>query len=101
MLKRSRAGQPTHPIFDPIFGFALVDDLLDQDKVPDALSIRDFYREVGPDAIKFYLSSGDLLARYGLKGQRDPRVQEGRALDPDNAEVARRLKDLADRGPGR
>jgi pimeloyl-ACP methyl ester carboxylesterase len=95
LLNRFQKTEPTPPVLSPIFGFALIYELLDQRKNEDAIAFRNAYREGGTDIVcKMLMSHGDLYMRLGSKKWAADFFKKVLALDPDNAEAAKKLKEL-------
>ena len=86
---------PTQPIYHPVFGFALVGDLLDQGKTHDAIAFCGYYRESGIDCVKMILEWGRIYLRFGRKGLAADYFKKVLLLDPSNQEAADNLKKLA------
>ena len=93
VFRRFRKEAPTEPIYHPVFGLALVSDLLDQGKTGDARAFRDFYREGGVDCDKVFLDWGSTYLRSGRKGLAGEYFKKVLLLDPSNREAADKLKE--------
>jgi hypothetical protein len=94
VLRRFRKDEPTPPIYHPVFGLALVGDLLDQGRIPDAIAFRDYYRESGVDCGKMLLDWGRAYLRFGRKKLAGEYFQKVLLLDPSNREAADKLKEI-------
>jgi hypothetical protein len=94
VLRRFRKEAPGQPIDHPVFGLALVGDLLDQGKTSDAIAFRDYYRESGADCGKMLLDWGKTYLRGGRTGLARGYFKKVLLLDPANGEAADRLKEV-------
>jgi hypothetical protein len=92
VLRGFRKEGPTEPVYHPVFGLALVGDLLDQGKTGDARTFRDFYRECGVDCDKAFLDWGGTYLRSGRKSLAEEYFKKVLLLDPSNGEAADKLK---------
>jgi hypothetical protein len=96
VLRRFRKEALAQPIDHPIFGFALVADLLEQGKSHDAFAFRDYYRESGIDCAKMLSDWGRTYMRLDRKAFAAYCFKKVLLLEPSNAEAADRLKELGD-----
>jgi hypothetical protein len=96
MLRRFRKEAPTQPIYHPVFGLALVGDLLEQGKTHDAIAFCDYFRESGIDCVKLILDWGRIYRRFGRKGLAADYFKKVLLLDPSNCEAAEKLKELGE-----
>jgi hypothetical protein len=95
LMKRCQKSEPTPPVLSPIFGFALVYELLDQGKRDDAIKLCEVYRQDGKDIIHAMLKShGDFLARSGSKDSAAEFYKKALLLELDDAETTKKLKEL-------
>jgi pimeloyl-ACP methyl ester carboxylesterase len=92
VLRRFQRDQPTPPICHPIFGLALIGDLLDEGKTHDAIVFRDYYRETGFDCGRMLLDTGKLYLRLGGKTLAANCFRKVLLLEPSNSEAADKLK---------
>jgi hypothetical protein len=94
LLERYHARAPHAAIFEGNFGFALIDELLEKGQTHDAIAFQRLYGKFGLNVVKDLLALGDMYR--GRKETERARAiyQKARALEPDNAEVAKRLKEL-------
>ena len=74
----------------------LVNDLLDQGKVKDAVAFRDYFRESGLDCGKACLEFGKLLHGAGSSKAAALHYRRVLLLDPANSEAAAKLKELGE-----
>jgi len=96
LFRRFRKQEPTQPIYHPVFGLALVTELLEQGKTKDAIAFRDYFREIGTDCGKMLLDWGKAYVGMGLKDRATGYFKKVLLLDPTNGEAARKLKELAE-----
>jgi hypothetical protein len=95
LFRRFQKDAPAQPIYHPIFGWALVSDLLDQGKTQDAVGFRDYYRESGPEFGGMFLEWGQIFLRGGRKELARDFFKKVLLLDPSNREAADKLKEAA------
>jgi hypothetical protein len=96
VFRRFRKESPTQPIFHPIFGWALVSDLLDQGKTQDAIVFRNYYLESGVDCGGMFLEWGKIYLQLGRKDLARDLFKKVLVLDSSNKEAADKLKDLSE-----
>jgi pimeloyl-ACP methyl ester carboxylesterase len=96
LFRRFQKETPTQPIYHSIFGWALVSDLLNQGKTQDAIVLRDYYRESGPDFGRMFLEWGQLFQGWGRNESARDFFKKVLLLDPSNREAADRLKKIDD-----
>jgi dienelactone hydrolase len=102
VLKRFRKEAPTQPIYHPVFALALVGELLEQGKTPDAIAFHNYYREAGTDCGKMLLEWGKTYLGFGLKRLAADNFKKVLLLEPGNDEAAAKLKGLegSEKKPG-
>jgi pimeloyl-ACP methyl ester carboxylesterase len=93
LFRRFRRDAPTQPIFHSIFGWALVGDLLEQGKTPDAIAFRDYFRESGVNCDAMFLEWGKIYLGWGRKVLATDAFKKALLLDPSNREAADKLKE--------
>jgi hypothetical protein len=93
VMRRFQDDSPRQPIYHPVFGLALVAELLDQGKPRDAVAFSDYYRASGIDCGKMLLDWGKTYLRLGRKGLAVDYFNKVLLLDPSNAEAAEKLKE--------
>ncbi|HEX5272434.1 MAG TPA: tetratricopeptide repeat protein, partial [Gemmataceae bacterium] len=101
VLRRFRKEAPGQPTEHPVFGLALVGELLDQGKTDDAVAFRDYYRESGFDCGKMLLEWGKAYLRQGRTALARDYFKKALVLDPSNGEAADRLKEAEKAPDGR
>ena len=94
LLRRFRKQFATHPIYTENFEFYLVIDLLDQNRIKDALAFRDEFRESGLDCNKALLAIGKGYQKIGLARPAAIFYKRLLLLDPSNREAAGKLKEV-------
>jgi hypothetical protein len=94
VMRRFQKEAPAEPIYHPVFGLALVGDLLDQGKSHDAVLFSEYYRESGIDCGKMLLGWGKVYLRLGRKRLAGDYFKKALLLDPSNAEAADKLKEV-------
>jgi hypothetical protein len=97
VFQRFRQEAPTYPIFHPVFGLALVGELLDQGKTQDAIAFHNYYRESGVDCAKMLLDWGKTYLRFGRNSLALDYLKKVLLLEPSNREAADKLKGLAEK----
>lgn len=98
VLNRFRKEEPEHPIYKPIFGFALVFELLDQGKTKDATALRDYFRQGqdGVDIAKMLYDFGNHYKQVSGTDFAASCFRKVLQLQPDDARAANALKELAE-----
>ena len=94
ILKSYHEKEPSAPVFQTNFGFALVYELLENGQVPEAIAFHRMYRSVGQDLVKKFISSGDSYLRHGAKTYARHYFESALTLDPENSEAADRLRKI-------
>lgn len=94
LLKRVSKESPKHPVLHQTFAFALIYDLLEEEKNSDAIAITAFIKDIHPgftdteftQTCKDFASDDD---DFAIKC-----FQKALILDPGNKEAARKLREL-------
>jgi hypothetical protein len=93
LLRRHNEESSDAPIYHHVFGLALVGDLLDQGRKQDAVSFRDYYRNLGIDCDKVLLAWGNTYLRLGNKRLAADFFKKVILLDASNTEAVNKLKE--------
>ena len=96
VLRRFRHACATHPIYSQNFELYLVSDLLDEGKIEEAITFRDYYRESGLECGKVLLDIAKDFQRQGLTKWAIIYYQRVLLLEPLNDEAADNLRKLCD-----
>jgi pimeloyl-ACP methyl ester carboxylesterase len=96
LLKQCHEKDPSAPIFQGEFGYALVFEMLETDRNPEAIAFTRLYASFGLPMIKLFIRTGDVFRGLGMKPTALDYYQKARVLEPDNAEVSERLRALRD-----
>ena len=94
ILQAYHEKEPGAPVFQGNFAFALVYELLENHQVQEAVAFHRMYRSFGQDLVKKFIISGDGYLRFGAKIRAEQQFEKARTLDPENGEVADRLRKM-------
>lgn len=94
LLKRFKQSEPAAPINHHVFGLALADDMVEQGKLRDAQTFREYFRVGKTDCVAWWLIYGDLYAQHGKKMMAAHYFKRVLLLEPDHAQARQKLKDL-------
>ncbi len=94
ILRATHEKSPDAPVFHTSFGIALVYELLEKRRTPDAIAFHRLYRTLDPDYRKPFFNIGKSYLEYGMKTRALDYFEKAAALDPDNAEAAEQIKAL-------
>jgi hypothetical protein len=94
LLKHFHENDPSAPIFQGDFGFALVFELLEKRQTQEALAFDRLYRSFGQNLPRSFIGWGKELERLGSKPRALDYFEKAHTLDPGNTETAERLKAL-------
>jgi hypothetical protein len=95
-LKQCHEKDPSAPIFQGSFGFALVFEMLEAGRNPEAIALTRLYASFGQPMIESFIRLGDVYRKLGMKPRALDYYQKARVLEPDNAEISERLRALGD-----
>jgi hypothetical protein len=98
ILRRWHVTRADAPIYEPVFGFALVYELLERGQESDGKKIGLLYRELVPSFLEHFTAIGDLYARRGSKEFAAKCFTKALAIDPENADARSRLDQLTSAG---
>lgn len=73
---------------------ALVYELLEKGRRPEAVAFSQLYSAFDPQFRKRLLNMGNSFLKYGMKTQALDLFEKAAALDPDDAEAVERVKSL-------
>jgi pimeloyl-ACP methyl ester carboxylesterase len=94
ILKSAREEDPEAPVFNDTFGYALVYELLEKGRTPDAAAFHRLYISFDPGFRRRLVTMGKSFLRYGMKSQALDLFEKAAALDPNDAEAAEQVKSL-------
>jgi hypothetical protein len=90
---------PSLPIFDQEFVYALVDELLEKGRTHDAAGIARLAETFGQNVAKVYADEGDLQRRYDSVAEAEEHYRKALLIDPSNAQATEGMNALRDPGP--
>jgi tetratricopeptide (TPR) repeat protein len=76
----------------PVFGLALVGDLLNEGQVRDAILFRDYFRESGVDCGRMFMAWGNVYLRLGRGELAGDYFKKVLLLDPGYKDATEKLK---------
>ena len=94
VLKAAHEKAPDAPVFHDTFGFALVYELLEKGRTPDAAAFHRLYSTFNLGFRKRLINTGKSYLKYGLKRRALDPFEKAVALDPDDTEAAELVKAL-------
>jgi len=94
LLNHYHEKDPSAPIFQGDFGFALVFELLEKRQTQEALAFHRLFRSFGENFSKSFIAWGKEYERIGRKPLALDYFEKAHTLDPGNTEAAERLKTL-------
>lgn len=94
LLDQLRSAWPQHPTFDPSFQMNLVGDLLLEGRNDDGLALSRSFKKCGVDCVKSLCGYGALYERIGSMKGAIAYYERALILDPQNADVAAKLRKL-------
>jgi hypothetical protein len=87
------------PIFDQEFACALVDELLEKERIRDAAGIARIAETFGQNIAQVYANEGDLQRRYNSVAEAEEHYRKALLIDPLNAQATEGMNALRDLGP--
>ena len=94
LLKAAHAKAPDAPVFHPMFGSALVCELLEDGRTADAAEFHRLYASFGPGFRKRLMGMARSYLRAGTAQRALDLVEKAAALDPEDVEAAEQVKAL-------
>jgi hypothetical protein len=90
---------PSLPIFQQEFVYALVDELLEQGRIHDAAGIARVAETFGQNIAQVYADEGDLQRRYDSVAEAEEHYRKALMIDPANAQATEGMNALRTLGP--
>jgi hypothetical protein len=88
------------PVFEQEFVYALVDELLERERIHDAAGIARMAETFGQNIAQVYANEGDLQRRYNSVAEAEEHYRKALLIDPSNAQATEGMNALRDPGPG-
>jgi hypothetical protein len=82
----------TAAIFDVGFGYALVDELLEKKRLPEAVAFNRLFLSIHRNILRISLDEGELHLRHRATDEARPHFKKALILDPSDAGAALNLK---------
>jgi len=99
LLKRHHKTSPSAAVFHRRLAMAIVDELLELERVRDAIAVKRVYAELDPETAFSYRKMGLSFEGYGMKEHAMSYFRKALLLDPSDAEAAEHLKKLKESMP--
>jgi pimeloyl-ACP methyl ester carboxylesterase len=96
LLKRWREKEPSAPVLQEDYAFALVDECLGDGRIKEAIAINRFYSSHIARFLTIFRRHGDGCKNAGLKSFAMDYYKKACLLDPSDNETAARLKELTE-----
>jgi dienelactone hydrolase len=94
LLKRHHQKAPGAPVFHESLAYALVDEFLEQGRIPDAIAVHRAYLIFDPGRARTYFRMGLSYEKYGMKDRAIDHFKKAILFDPADHEAAEHLKKL-------